>query len=128
MRELTNPALTAEIEKHLGGAPVAKAAPFAFSSYMQLVEIAAHLSFLNKDHLLFFRSRQGDYMNKAGSSTLYPAIYRENYLALANQVSKSEIAYRFRKLDQAAKILKKSAGKCTLERINQNLYRPGIIL
>ena len=111
MREPTNPALTAEIEKHLGGAPVAKAAPFAFSSYRQLVEIAAHLSFLKKDHPLFFRGRQASYLNNAGRSTLYPAFYRENFLALANRVSKSEIAYHFRKLDQAAKVLKKFSGQ-----------------
>ena len=74
------PALTKDIIRHIGSKPVGKAMPYPIKTYRQLVEQVAHLSYLNKDHLLFFRGQTQDYLNKAGASTFYPSIYREDNL------------------------------------------------
>lgn len=68
--------LTEEIAKEIGDLLVARAAPVPVESYRDLVRQVARLSYLNKDHLLFFRGQAEDYQNKAGSSTVYPSIYR----------------------------------------------------
>jgi hypothetical protein len=55
---------------------VAQAEAYYVRTFRQLAEIVARLSYLNKDYLLFFRGQGRDYQNKAGSSTVYPSIYR----------------------------------------------------
>ncbi|MCE5192280.1 MAG: FRG domain-containing protein [Actinomycetia bacterium] len=50
-------------------------------SFRGLVEEVAQLSYLNKDHLLFYRGQGRDYRNKAGASTFYPSIYRGERVA-----------------------------------------------
>jgi hypothetical protein len=100
MREI-KPNITKEIEKHTNNLSVGKALPFPITNYRQLVEHIANLSFLNKDYLLFYRGQSRDYTNKAGDSTFYPSIYREENL------KQNEIQYRFEILDQAAKELKR---------------------
>jgi hypothetical protein len=57
------------------------------------------LSYANPRYLLFFRGQDQDFQNRAGGSTLYPAIYRGDNLA------HEEIAHRFDQLDRAARIL-----------------------
>lgn len=94
------PALTKDIIRHIGSKPVGKAMPYPIKTYRQLVEQVAHLSYLNKDHLLFFRGQTQDYLNKAGASTFYPSIYREDNL------QQQEVIYRFEMLDQASRQLK----------------------
>lgn len=68
---------------------------FKINTYKSLVAQIAKLAYLNKDYLLFFRGQPIDHKNKAGSSTLYPSIYRGDYL------TQREINYRFELLNSA---------------------------
>jgi hypothetical protein len=88
--------LTNELSRHVHGMPVDVADPFPVSTFRKLVEQIARLAFLNKDHLFFFRGQGNDYRNKAGASTLYPSIYRGEY------VSHEEIQTRFEILEEAS--------------------------
>jgi hypothetical protein len=99
MRKI-EPTLTEEISRHIGSKSVGRATPYPIKTYRQLVEQVANLSYLNKDHLLFFRGQTQDFLNKAGSSTFYPSIYREDNL------QQQEVSYRFEILDQASRQLR----------------------
>lgn len=71
------PTLTQELQRHVGRNPVWRASPYPVKSYRALVEHIARLSYAtNPRHLLFFRGQDKDFQNRAGGSTLYPAIYR----------------------------------------------------
>jgi hypothetical protein len=98
MREI-RPALTPELEAHCGGTPVWRAPAFPLSTFRALVEHVARLAYANRDELLFFRGQDKDYQSKAGGTTLYPSIYREDALATR------ELRHRFDMLEQAARIL-----------------------
>jgi hypothetical protein len=98
LREI-EPKLTPELLRHVGRVDVAKAPPYEILNYRQLVEHVARLAYLNRDHLLFYRGQDKDYQSKAGGTTLYPAIYRGDY------VPQREVALRFEQLDRASKIL-----------------------
>src|SRR5437588_9610450 len=98
MQDLT-PQLTQELQKHIGKQLVSKADPFPIDNYRQLVEHVARLAYVNRSELLFFRGQNKDYLNKAGASTLYPAIYR------GDQLLQAELEVRFRQLDVASKTL-----------------------
>ena len=63
------------------------------------MEHNAKLSFKNKDYLLFYRGQTTDFVNKAGSSTFYPSIYRGDY------VLARELAYKFDVLNGLSKSL-----------------------
>jgi hypothetical protein len=93
------PQLTRELANHVGKRVVSKAEPFRVANYRQLVEHLAGLAYVNRNQLLFFRGQNKDYLNKAGASTLYPAIYR------GDQVVQAEFEVRFRQLDSASKSL-----------------------
>lgn len=94
------PDLTDELLKHFKDASkVGSSKPFLVKSFRKLVEHTAKLSFKNKDHLLFFRGQEGDFINRAGSSSFYPSIYRGDYLP------KRELVNRFDILDGASKSL-----------------------
>lgn len=69
------------------------------SSYRELVEKIAQISYLNKEYLMFFRGQSIDYRTTGDTSSFYPTIYRGNFY------NKFELKYRFRKLDSAAKLL-----------------------
>jgi hypothetical protein len=99
MRDI-KPELTKDLIRHVGSMPVGKAPPFMIDSYRELVEQVAHLSYLNKDYLLFFRGQTQDFHNKAGASTFYPSIYREENLP------QREVVYRFELLDHASRQLR----------------------
>jgi hypothetical protein len=99
MRKI-EPTLTPKIARHVGSKSVGKAPPYPIKTYRQLVEQVAHLSYLNKDQLLFFRGQTQDFLNKAKVSTFYPSIYREENL------QQQEITYQFEVLDQASRQLK----------------------
>jgi hypothetical protein len=75
MRSITG-TLTPQFEAQLNGATVARSDAFPVASFRELVEHVARLSYLNKDHLLFFRGQARDFRNKANSTTVYPTIYR----------------------------------------------------
>ena len=100
MRKI-KPELTTDIQKFVNGANPGSAAPFRVDEYRELVEQVAQLSYLNKDYLLFFRGQDKDFQNKAGGSTFYPSIYRDDNLP------SREIQYRFEVLSSAAKQLVK---------------------
>jgi hypothetical protein len=95
VREIT-PSLTPELERHVGISTVAKAEPYPMPTYRALIEQSARLAYLNRDHLLFFRGQRRDYKNRAGASSFYPSIYRDDMLR------RDEVALRFRTLDRAA--------------------------
>ncbi len=98
MRQLT-PKLTKNLEMHFGKKP-SQAKPYLVRTYRKLVELVAGLAFKNEDQLLFFRGQNADYKNKAGSSSLYPSIYR------GDNVEREEINLRFERLESAASQLK----------------------
>lgn len=94
------PELTPDLLKHFKEpSKMAAAKPLLVSSFRQLVEYTAKLSFKNKDYLLFYRGQNTDYKNKAGSSSFYPTIYRGDYVLIR------EIMHRFDILDGASKAL-----------------------
>lgn len=74
------PDLTAELQEFIGDRPVDKAPAYRIGSYRELMEIIAKLSFLNKDHLLFFRGQNVDHQTRTEASTFYPSIYRRDPL------------------------------------------------
>jgi len=64
------------VKKSLGRKSVAESNGFPVKTFKQLVELSASISYLNKDHLIFYRGQSTDYKNKAGRSSFYPTIYR----------------------------------------------------
>lgn len=99
MRSIT-PELTNELLNHYKDAnKVAASEAFPINTFRELVEVAAKLSYKNKDNLLFFRGQNNDFLNKAGSSTFYPSIYRGDYLPIR------ELTNRFDILEGACKAL-----------------------
>ena len=91
--------LTPVLEKALKDKTVAGGLAFPVRSFRELVEYAAQLAYLNKDHLLFYRGQGQDFRNKAGSSTFYPSIYRGEYIPQA------ELNHRFDLLAGASREL-----------------------
>jgi len=84
--------------------------PTKISSFTELVRKIANLSFEHKDYLLFFRGQSSDHKNKSGNSTFYPSIYRTNKEVL----SKELLDLRFKKLEQASKLLIKKYETTTI--------------
>jgi hypothetical protein len=97
--QIIKPQLTDELTAHMGRKDVWRAPAFEVRSYRHLVEQVARLSYLNRNHLLFFRGQDKDYQSRADGSTLYPAIYR------GDSLSEPEMDYRFAQLDAAAQSL-----------------------
>ncbi len=86
------PELTEELLEHfVDEKTVGSKEAFPVKNFRDLVEQNARLSFKNKNHLLFYRGQTNDYKNKAGSSTFYPTIYREEYLHFSELVNSFEI-------------------------------------
>ena len=98
MRRIT-PTLTAELDAHCGDKNVWRVSAFPISTFRALVEHVARLAYANRDDLLFFRGQNRDYQSKAGGTTLYPTIYREDALPAR------EVRLRFEMLNQAARLL-----------------------
>lgn len=98
MRSIT-PKLTPELKTHNNSVPPWRARPYPISTFRELVEHTARLAFANPDELLFFRGQDRDYQNKAGGSTLYPALYRNDSL------SHQELTHRFALLEYASRRL-----------------------
>lgn len=80
------------------GAAIYMVPAYAVKTYRVLMELAAKLAYLNKDHLLFFRGQDNDYKNQKGSSSFYPSIYR-------GALKGEELPNRFEVLGQASKKL-----------------------
>jgi hypothetical protein len=98
MRTIT-PTLTPDLAANCQGSSIWHAAPFPVPHFRGLVEHVARLAYVNRDELLFFRGQNKDYQTKAGGTTLYPSIYREDALAAR------ELRHRFDLLEQAGRIL-----------------------
>lgn len=103
------PALTPELQRHVGKMPVWRAKPFEVNTYRAFVEHVARLSYANPKQLLFFRGQDKDFQSRAGGSTIYPAIYR------GDNVARRELQYRFAQLDEAARILATRLKSATIE-------------
>ena len=89
--------------KHL-----ASTEPIKVESFRELTEHVAHLAYINKDHLLFFRGQSVDFKNTAENSTYYPSIYRKDRL------DQKELDHRFKLLNNACKAL---VDKCVQEKV-----------
>jgi hypothetical protein len=101
--------LTPALEKKLGAKGTVRSIAFPAQTYAELVEQTAQLAYLNKDYLLFYRGQTADYLNKAQNSTLYPSIYRGDYLPQA------EINHRFDLLAGASRVLVKEFKKAKIQ-------------
>ncbi len=91
--------LTKELIDSIGDKSVASADAYIVHNYRELMHIVAHLSFLNKDYLLFYRGQGRDFRNKVNDSTIYPTIYR------GEQLSQKELNLKFGILDRASEQL-----------------------
>ena len=91
--------LTPELSKLVGEAGPAKAPASPVENFRDLMEHAARLAYLNKDHLLFFRGQQEDHLNRAGASSFYPSIYR------GERLTKGEVELHFDILGSASQRL-----------------------
>ncbi len=103
------PKLSRELSAHCRNLPVWRATPLPVSSFKVLVEHVARLAYANRDDLLFFRGQDKDYQSKAGGSTIYPSIYREDALPA------HELRHRFDLLDQAARLLIDKFGSANVD-------------
>jgi len=86
-----------------------KVSPYPIKTYRQLIEQVAQLSYRNKDNLLFYRGQTLDFHNKAGASSFYPSIYRDDNLP------QREVAYKFELLESASRKLKELFTKQLIE-------------
>jgi len=94
------PTIPKAYESQLGDpSKISSSRPIKISTFRGLVEVIAKFAYHNKDYLSFFRGQSKDYLNKAGSSTFYPTIYRGEYL------SHRELRYKFDILEGCAKAL-----------------------
>jgi hypothetical protein len=92
---------TDELNKFNSSLNIGRAPLFPIDSYQDLIKHVAHLSFLNKNNLLFFRGQTQDIRNKFGESTFYPSIYR------GENLSREDLEIRFLLLDSASRQLSK---------------------
>lgn len=91
MRKIT-PEIIEELSEHFTRpSKIGFVNSFRVSTFSELVELTAKLSYKNKDHLLFYRGQSKDYKNKAGHSTFYPSIYRGDYLPLRERKNRFDI-------------------------------------
>lgn len=97
MKEIT-PQLTDALKRHFTDS-VARQEAYPVGSYDELMRIVAELSYLNRDNLLFFRGQAKDFRNKAGSTTLYPSLYRKNL------ITKARLEYDFALLKEISALL-----------------------
>lgn len=111
MRKITG-ILTDALKSFVGEEEVRRAEAFPVLSYRELMQHVARLSYLNKDHLLFFRGQATDYINKAGASSFYPSIYR------GERTTKAELEMRFDILSGASKRLIEAFSKQKIDGAN----------
>lgn len=126
MREIKGIKLTRELREHvekhigeningknIGTKEISEAEGYYISTYRELVEQVANLSYINKDYLLFFRGQTQDYKKvNSRKSTFYPTIYR-GYLP------EEELKYSFDKLNIASEKLVKLFKENEIDGINE---------
>ena len=116
---ITTGEITGSMKDDIGTTDVGLYNGFEVSTFRELVEKTAHLSYANKDALLFFRGQSNDYKNKSNKSTFYPTIYRDEYL------TKREIEHKFDILHEAsAKLMDSLKGRTKqgLEELKRKKY------
>lgn len=102
MRSIT-PHLTNEfLNKGITAKNVASKEAYDVSTYSELRQLIAKLSYVNKDFILFFRGQKNDYKNRFGKSSFYPSMYR------GEPLNPEELKFRWEKLHSASKLLVKS--------------------
>ena len=74
---------------------------YTLSSFAQLVEAVAHISYFNRGLLMFYRGQGKDYRNKAGTNTFYPTLFR-------GTLSQEKLNDRFEMLHRASQMLVKA--------------------
>jgi len=118
MRGITGD-VTGEMKVDIGSTDVGLYEGYEIRTFRELVKKTAHLSYANKDALLFFRGQSSDYKNKSNRSTFYPTIYRDEYL------TKREIEHKFDILHEAsAKLIDSLKGRTKqgLEELKRKKY------
>jgi hypothetical protein len=70
-------------------------------TFAELVERVAQLSFRNPEFVLFYRGQARDFSNRAGASSLYPAIFRSH----TSYLKQAEVERRFQQLLHAEDLL-----------------------
>jgi len=101
--------LTQELKAIYGEDDIRRVDAHPVKTFGELMGHIARLSYLNKDHLLFFRGQSSDYRNKSGASSFYPSIYRGERLA------KAELEARFEMLTSFSKRLADAFSKSKIE-------------
>lgn len=90
-----------------GRQSVASSEPMIIDTFDDLVRKVAHLSFENRDHMLFYRGQSREHYNREGNTSLYPSIYRTKN----NEILSSDmLGQRFKLLDQASVLLIRKFG------------------
>ncbi len=90
---------------------VSASQPMLIDTFDDLVRKIAHLSFENRDHLLFYRGQDVEHLNRDGNSSLYPSIYRTKD---GENLSGEILTQRFKVLEQASKLLVKKFSELDL--------------
>lgn len=91
--------LTSDLKAVYGDEDIRKVDAYPVKTFRELMGHVARLSYLNKDHLLFFRGQSSDFRNKSDASSFYPSIYR------GERLPKAELEARFDILSSASKRL-----------------------
>lgn len=112
------PAITPEIQRHIGSDDVPHADAYPVQTYRELMQHVARLSYLNKDYLLFFRGQADDFRNSRGATTIYPSIYR------GNRLSRVDVEARFDLLARTGKRLAEVCLKQGVEGAPDLVRRP----
>lgn len=93
------PQLPGELASVIDPHAVPSSPAFPVRTYRRLVSLVASLSYRNPGQVLFFRGQGQDYTVGDDTSSIYPSIYRSEYLP------KAELRYRFEVLEEAGRQL-----------------------
>ncbi len=89
--------LTSDLKAIYGDDDIRRVDAHPVKTFGELMGHIARLSYLNKDHLLFFRGQSSDYKNKSDASSFYPSIYRGERLAKAELEARFDMLASFSK-------------------------------
>lgn len=99
---------------------IASTEPMFIDTFDQLVRKIAHLSFENRDHLLFYRGQRKEHFTNEGRSSLFPSIYRTRN---GDNLSTDMLRQRFKILDQASGLLIKKFAELGIDNSNKELKK-----
>lgn len=103
-----------------GKVDVASTEPMFIKTFNDLVRKIAHLSFENRDHLLFYRGQRREHLNRDKNSSLYPSIYRTRN---GENLSIDMLRQRFKILDQGSELLVKRFSELGITNSNRELKK-----